>query len=111
MSRTLKVRTVTKYLTGRTGIPSLYYDRTTGNVQSPPPYRFGVSTDAAWWRLGKYLKEMPEDSLSFAIRYDKYIEGGVDNAIVAMRLEVFVKLLEAHYNTIEDRIKTFTEGE
>lgn len=111
MSRQDKCRAVTRYLATRTGIPSLFFASQGNTIEAPPPYKFVVSTDAAWWRMGTYLRSLPEDSIGVVVRYDKLIEGGIDNAVVAMRLSAFVQLLEAHYNTIQDRVETFIEGE
>jgi hypothetical protein len=106
-----KGKAVTRYISTRTGIPTLYFDASNNQIDSPPPYRFAVSTDASWCRLGSYLKNLPEDSISAAVRYDKFVEGGIDNAVVAMRLSTFVQLVECHYNTIQDRIETYIKGD
>lgn len=111
MKRKDKGKAVTRYIGAVSGIPTLHFDATSNEIEAPPPYRLAVSTDGAWWRLAAYLKALPEDSISAAIRYDKFLEGGVDNAIVATRLSTFATLLESHYNTIQDRVTTYIQGD
>lgn len=111
MKRKEKGKAVTRYLGAVSGIPSLYFDPSDNHIDAPPPYNLMVSTDAAWWRLAGYLKSLPEDRISAVVRYDGFIEGGVDNAIVATRLSTFATLLECHYNTIQDRVTTFIQGD
>jgi|TARA_R110000823_G_scaffold266607_2_gene386352 hypothetical protein len=108
LSREYKQRVISKYLTGRTGIPSLFYNKTIREIESPPPYKFYVSTDYSFGRFFSYLKSMPEGSLSFTIRYDKGTDG-VDNAIVGMTMDTFAQLLKTHYDNIQDRVTTYEE--
>lgn len=111
MRRLDKGKAVTRYIATRTGIPTLFFRGNDNEIEAPPPYRFAVSTDASWRRLGSYLRALPEDSISAVVRYDKFVEGGIDDAIVAMRLSAFVKLLESHYVANQDRIQTYIQGD
>lgn len=111
MNRRDKGKAVTRYIATRTGIPSLFFDVTSNAIDAPPPYQFAVSTDGAWWRTAAYLNGMRDDRLGAVVRYDKFLEGGIDNAIVCMRLSAFVTILESHYNTIQDRVQTYIEGD
>ena len=49
--RTTKGNAVTRYLTGRTGIPMLTWDGQHSRIQAPPPYSFDVVTarKLQWW--------------------------------------------------------------
>jgi hypothetical protein len=109
MKRSLKGSVIAKFLTGHTGIPFLRWNGETSTVDAPPPYFIKVTTDAASWRFFQAVKDCP-DGVSFVVRYDNFIDG-IEDAVVGMRLSSFVSLLETHYNTIADRIATFTEGE
>lgn len=112
MKRKDKGKAVTRYIGAVSGIPTLHFDPASNHIDAPPPYRLAVSTDGAWWRLAAYLKDLPEDAISAVVRYDGFLtEGGVDNAIVATRLSTFATLLECHYNSIQDRVTTYIEGD
>lgn len=111
MDRKEKGKAVTRYIGAVTGIPTLFFNPSSNHIDAPPPYYLAVSTDAAWWRVPKYLNELPEDQISAVVRYDGFIKGGVEEAIVATRLSTFAKLLECHYVTVKDRVTTYIEGD
>jgi hypothetical protein len=108
MSKTSKGASVSRFLTGTTGIPLLTWDYGQSEISAPPPYHIKVTTDAASWRFWKIVADLPQ-GISFVVRYDKYIHG-VEDAVVGIRLSALAPLLEAHYNTISDRIDTFVDG-
>ena len=109
MKRSYKGRVIAKFLTGVSGVPLLRWNPETSTVDAPPPYYIKVTTDAASWRFWQAVRELPVGP-AVVIRYDNFIDG-VEDAVVGMRLSTFASLLETHYNTISDRITTFTEGE
>lgn len=111
MKRKDKGKAVTRYLGAVSGIPTLYFNAENNHIDAPPPYRLAVTTDAAWWRLSSYLRDMPEDGIAAVIRYDGFIEGGVDQAIACMRLSTFATLLGSHYDSIQDRVQTYIQGD
>lgn len=110
MKRGDKTRAIVRYIVSRTGIPLISWDGMSSRISAPAPYGFDVVTDAATWRFFQYIRELPDNQLNAVVRYDKFIEH-IDDAVVGMRLSTYVQLLEAHYKTIEDRIRNEIEGE
>lgn len=108
--RSDKTRAVVRFLISRSGIPLISWDGIGNKIDAPPPFGFVISTDGAAWRFFQYVKELPSEGIHAAIRYDAHIDG-VNNAVVGMSLETFATLLESHYNTVRDRVQTFTEGD
>lgn len=106
MKRRDKGRAVARYLTASTGIPLLTFDGATNRIDGPPPYRFRLVTDAANWRVFQAVRETNDP----VIRYDKFVED-VSSAYVVMKLSTFATLLGTHYNSIQDRVQTYIEGE
>lgn len=106
MSRVDKGKAVSRYLTATTGIPLLHFDKETSRVVGPPPFQFVVTTDAAGWRFFQAIRDTDE----FVIRYDKYV-GVVEDAYVGMQLSTFATLLSLQYNSLQDRVTTYIEGD
>ncbi len=106
MKRTDKGRAISRYITAATGIPLLSYDRDTSKIVGPPPYAFLVTTDAAGWRFFKAIRESDLP----VVRYDGYVDS-VEDAYVAMKLSHFTQLLAIHYNSMQDRVTTYIEGD
>lgn len=92
-----------RYLTGTTGIPFLSWDGNDSRVDAPAPYSFDVTTSR---KLQHWTDNIVMDApdLHFSIRYDNALPS-VDKAWIATTLDRFVPLLQAHYDTITDRIK------
>ena len=107
MSRNDKGRAISRYLTGSTGIPSLYWNNTT--VESPPPYDFTVTTARKLMLWHEHIRG-GNHGIPIAIRYDHDLDSVAD-AWVGMRLEHFAPLLKAHYESISDRINTHLLGD
>lgn len=106
MNRVDKGKAVSRYLTAATGIPLLRFDKETSRIIGPPPFRFYVTTDAAGWRFFQGIRELDD----FVIRYDKYV-GVVEDAYVGMKLSTFATLLTSQYNSLQDRVTTYIEGD
>jgi hypothetical protein len=106
VNRNDKGRAISRYLTATTGIPLLRFDREQSRVIGPPPFRFYVTTDAAGWRFFQGIRELDD----FVIRYDKYV-GVVEDAYVGMKLSTFATLLTSQYNSLQDRVTTYIEGD
>lgn len=97
-----KGRTLTRYLTGSTGIPFLTWNGVT--VEAPAPYKFSVTTSRSIQNWAENVRAITGDQPHMAIRYD-YNMDSVADAWVGMRLGAFVPLLTLHYNSISDRIE------
>lgn len=96
-----KMLAITRYLTGRTGIPGLAYHGPEATLIAPWPYEIRISTDRSLGRLSeriKALQDVDEKKIPVVIRYD----GDLDtppNAWAVMRLETFCRLAKLHYDT------------
>ncbi len=108
MTRKSKMLSIVRYIVSRTGIPLINWDGKSNRIDFPYPYSMEAITDTATWRFFETIRNLPHNGLSFAVRYDKYVDT-VDEAIVGMRLSTFIVLLSSHYDTISDRIGN--EGE
>lgn len=106
MSRVDKGKAVSRYLTAATGIPLLSFDKDTSRIVGPPPFEFVVTTDAAGWRFFQAIRSTD----SPVIRYDGYV-GVVEDAYVGMKLSTFATLLSVQYNSLQDRVTTYIEGD
>jgi len=95
-----KAVSITRYLTGATGIPLLRWNGS--HIDSPRPYTIKVTTDGKWWSFSSYMKEISDiNGISFVVRYDAHIPS-VDKAVVGCTLETFTELLRV-YNEYIDR--------
>jgi len=110
VNRNEKGRALSRFLTGRTGIPMLSWDYMESRIDAPPPYRIDVTTSAKIEHFRKLLMDKPGTSTHMVIRFDKFIPG-IEGAWVGMRLADFTPLLTAHYQTISDRINTYKMGD
>lgn len=108
MSRASKYSSVARYITSRSGIPGLISNGT--YIEGPPPYEFWVSTDAANWRFWEAMKNLDDDKITGVIRYDKFL-GSINDAVVGVTLPTFCRLLNKHYESIQDRVQTHIKGE
>lgn len=108
--RATKGRAVTRYLTGHTGIPLLTWDGIRGRIDAPPPYLIDVTTSRKLENWHNLLREQPPGGLSIAIRYDNGMPS-LDQAWVGMQLRSFTPLLTAHYQSIQNRVQTYVEGD
>lgn len=106
MKRGDKGRAVARYLTAVSGIPNLSYDLEAFSVVGPPPFTYPLVTDASNSRFMGILKR----NSGPVIRYDKFIES-VDDSIVGMKLDTFASLLALQYNSLQDRVTTYIEGD
>lgn len=93
---------LTRYLTGSTGIPTLSWDN--GVILAPSPYRIEVTTNRKLETWHELMRRLPADKPHMAIRYDNVLPD-VSYAWVGMTLGGIAPLLQAHYETIADRIK------
>lgn len=91
-----------RYLTGSTGIPLLSWDGE--GIAAPAPYEISVTTNRKLANWHELMRDLPADKPHMAIRYDNLLPN-VSYAWVGMTLGGFAPLLQAHYNTIADRIK------
>lgn len=110
MKRSEKTRSVTRFLTGASGIPLISWDGSSLHLDAPAPYKFVVSTDATAWRFFAHVKDLPQDGIPAVIRYDKFLDN-INDAVVGMKLPTFTTLLSAHYATISDRITNQIKGD
>lgn len=101
---------LTRYLTGHTGIPLLSWDGGHGRVAAPPPYQFRVTTGRKLQLWTDSIREPIAGSMDFSIRYE-YSMPSIDQAWVGMKMQTFVPLLTAHYESIRDRVQTYKEGD
>lgn len=109
--RTDKGRALTRYLTGTTGIPLLTWDVTNGRIDAPPPYSIDVTTSRKLQQWHDLIREYSDTGpLNVAIRYDYSIDS-LESAWVGMNLRTFAILLTAHYESIQDRVRTHVEGD
>lgn len=99
--------TVTRYLTGHTGIPLLSWDAHEG-LTAPHPYRIGLVTARSLGKWHDELNRLPVSDPHMVIRYD-YSLGSVDEAWVGMTLGSFVPLLKAHYE--KEHMYRYQNGE
>ena len=108
--RTTKGNAVTRYLTGRTGIPMLTWNGQHSRIQAPPPYSFDVVTarKLQWWHDA--IRDCTNDGIQAVIRYDNSIPT-LDEAWVGMHLSTFSTLLTTHYDANRDRVETFMKGD
>lgn len=105
-----KGRALASYLTGHTGIPLLAWDGMRGRIDAPPPYTITVTTSRKLQNWHDDIRESLPGGLSIAIRYDNGMPS-LDQAWVGMQLHTFVPLLTAHYDSIQDRVRTYVEGD
>ena len=103
-ARADKGKRVTKYLGAASGFPFFQYEGATARILSPAPYNFKIVTANSNDLLWKTVKALPETGINGIVRYDAYIES-VDKAVMCIPLASFAPLLEAHYLSIQDRIK------
>ena len=95
-----KGQRIAHYLNANMGKPLFTWDKS-GYIDAPWPYSIRLITDRSLSRFMEAIKTAPDDlKLPITIRYDGEIEG-VDNAIVAVRLRDFIKLLDKHYEERE----------
>ena len=93
MKRTEKGKSVTRYLTGHSGIVNLRWDGLNNHIDGPYAYYLDVSTDGRADRFFQGIRELPDDErIAAVIRYDKWIDG-VDKAVVGCTLRTFAVLL------------------
>ena len=100
MKRGDKVRAIARYLTAHTGIPGIYAEPHINKLTTPPAYAVMVTTDGSlqrFWAAG-YATE--RDKIDVVIRFDNRLQQ-VDDSLVLMRLDNFVKLLAAYHNSKE----------
>lgn len=109
-ARTSKGLGLTRYLTGHTGIPMLRWDGLRSHIDAPPPYRIEVTTSRKLQNWHDLIREETPGQLGIVLRYDNGMPS-MDQAWVGMQLHSFVPLLTAHYNSIQDRVQTYVEGD
>lgn len=93
---------IARYLTGASGVPFLSWDGADSRIAAPAPYSFDVTTSR---KLQHWTDNILMDApgLHFSIRYDGTLPS-VDKAWIATTLDRFAPLLQAHYETISDRM-------
>lgn len=99
--RSDKGRAIARYLTGRTGVPFIRWEN--NGIAAPYPYVIHAITDMKIERFREALNK-PTQGLNIVVRYDGLIND-LNDAWVGMRLDDFVVLMQAHYESIQDRIK------
>lgn len=109
-ARTDKGKALTRYLTGTTGIPFLAWDGRFGRIDAPPPYLIRVTTSRKLENWHDDIRHSLPGGLDISIRYDNSVPS-LDQAWVGMQLHSFVPLLTAHYQSIQDRVQTYVEGD
>lgn len=93
--RTEKGNALTRYLTGRTGIPFLKWDGVNSSIDAPAPYEIDVTTSRKLQNWHDLLRqEVP--GVHIVIRYDNGMDS-IEQAWVGMPLKDFAPLLQAHY--------------
>jgi hypothetical protein len=100
--RETKGRALARYILGTTGVPFIRWE--SNGIQAPAPYGINITTSRALQNWHDTIRELPVDKPHMAIRYDNSLPD-VSHAWVAMKLGAFTPLMEAHYNTIRDRIE------
>lgn len=95
--RTDKGNALTRYLTGKTGIPFLKWDGVFGRIEAPAPYKIDVTTSRKLQNWHDTLREEAPE-VHIAIRYDNGMDS-LEQAWVGMRLKDFAPLLQAHYES------------
>ena len=102
--RSAKGASLSRYLTVNTGMPLLLWNGGNSTIETPPPYKIDVTTSRSLENWHNLIRKMDETKPHMAIRYDNTLPD-VSHAWVCMKLNGFVPLLTAHYNTIQDRIE------
>lgn len=100
MKRAEKVRAIVRYLTGHTGITPIREIAHQNRLDVPRPYAVIVTTDGSLQRFWAAGYELGRDGISVAIRFDNRLQQ-VDDSMVLMRLDTFVKLLTAYHERNE----------
>ena len=100
MKRAEKVRAVARYLLGNTGIPFIKEIPQQNQLEMPRPYAALVTTDGSLQRFWASGYALERDLISFAVRFDNRLQQ-VDDSLVLMRLDNFVKLLAAYHESKE----------
>lgn len=100
MKRGEKVRAIARYLTSRTGITPIHDVPHSNTLETPPAYAVMVTTDGSLQRFWATGYALERDLISFAVRFDNRLQQ-VDDSLVLMRLDNFVKLLAAYHESKE----------
>lgn len=94
-----KCKRVTRYLTGRTGIPSLYSAGRERRIDAPYPLAISVTTDRATWRFFEAIKATDgQPTLGVVIRADS--DNTLEASPVGMTLHTFAELLRVYYEAV-----------
>ncbi len=96
-------RALARYIQTRTGVPYSLWDLRGGVIELPPPYGFSVITDRSLQRFSDTMRALPESGLPGVIRYDGDLRS-IHEAWASFRLDHACVLIEAHANTIRDRL-------
>jgi len=104
MKRMDKVRAIKRYLIANTGIPGIYEQPRSNDLDAPYPYRIRIFTAHSQDLIHRYVRhEARRDMIDVAIRFDMDMASPAD-AFVVMPLETFSTLMKTHYEThIEGR--------
>jgi hypothetical protein len=88
---------VTRYLTGRTGIPGLSWEGEHSEILSPFQYQIDLTTSRKL-QVWHDLIRQELNKTHIVIRYDASMDS-IDQAWVGMLMYDFVPLLTNHYET------------
>lgn len=97
-----KGNALARYIVGSTGIPFIRWEGV--SLHAPSPYLFDVTTSRSLDNWHRIIREIDDDKPRMVIRYDNTLPD-VSHAWVGMKLNGFLPLLTAHYESIQDRIK------
>lgn len=92
-----KGKAVARYLTGRTGIPSLHWAGVDNSIDAPAPYVIDLTTSRKLQNWHDSIREEGQ-GIRIAIRYDGSMDS-VEQAWVGISLRDFAPLLQAHYES------------
>lgn len=94
-----KGKRVARYLTGRTGIPSLHATGWARSIDAPYPLTIRLTTDRATWRFFEAVKATDgQPTLGIVIRVDA--DNTLEASPVGMTLNTLAELLRVYYEAV-----------
>lgn len=89
---------VTRFLTGHTGIPNLRWDYKHSLIESPLPYEINLTGERSSERLFSRVRAQDPNHLGAVI--SRMGEQRIADSFVTMRLQSYSALLAAHYENV-----------